>query len=107
MQQAPQPGRQFMNVCYKNRSCLPKFDVGCRLMRSFSHSVIQAAACVQYLVNHRLHAFDVRWIDQCALGVKRIAGTPQRKRLGRYPALRIEQQGRQMALRAQAAHGAG
>ena len=38
MQQAPQPGRQFMKICYKKRSSLPIFDVGCRLIRSFSHS---------------------------------------------------------------------
>jgi hypothetical protein len=59
------------------------------------------------LINHGLDAFAVCLIDELALRVKRIAGTPQRKRLGRYPALRIEQQGRQMALRAQAAQGAG
>ena len=32
MQQAPQPRRQFMTICYKNRSCLRIFDMGCRLI---------------------------------------------------------------------------
>jgi hypothetical protein len=29
MQQAPQPGRQFMAVCYKSRSCLRTTGVAC------------------------------------------------------------------------------
>ena len=45
--------------------------------------------------------------DELAAGVKCVGGAAQRKRPGCDPALRIEQQRRQMALRTQAAQCAG
>lgn len=67
----------------------------------------QAAAGEQHLVYDGLHVLAMGFAGQLAVGIEGLAGTAQGEGLGRYPAVQVEQQRHQVALRAQAAQGAG
>ena len=81
MQQAPQPGRQFM-------SCAALSSGG----------GLQAGGGPQNLVHHGAHAVAVGGLDEGATVVKRTARSAQGEGLGHEPAFQVGEQGAQVAL---------